>query len=94
MQIVMQHICFHASVVCKSKTPTSDSLLIVEFEEDTQDLSPTSQGLPESRYIMGWKTLKNAHWLAYSQNIVIVNKGNIYKMQGSFTFFSELKIIL
>lgn len=52
MQIVMQHICFHASVVCESKTPASDSLIIVEFEEDTQDLSPSSQGLPESRYIM------------------------------------------
>lgn len=77
----MQHVCVHASTVWKSKTPVSDSLLIVEFE-DAQDLSPTSQGLPESRYIMGWKTLKSVHWLTNSQNIVIVNKGNIYKMQG------------
>lgn len=87
----MQHICIHASIICKSKTPASDSLLIVEFEEDTQDLSPTSQRLPESRYVVGWKTLKNTHWLAYRQNIVIVNKGSNYKMQGQFTFFQKSK---
>lgn len=51
----MQQICIHASIVCKSKTRASDSLLTLEFEEDAQDLSPTSQALPESRYIMGWK---------------------------------------